>query len=340
MNLLNDKIESIACLIEKCLSESGDDALPLDIKELADKLINESQIYNQWFVPDHVRYSLSLAVEECRFLNERLSNLPNIRDQANVDETDDHALCLYRPSAPLEGVLEMLLFALKYKQCVLHVAEGQKTILETFIKIIETIPGLRNKLIISEKPVTNPRNVFVIGKINQTMKDYLSKYKFKQNHEEGTSVLISRDPDPQQLSALANQVCMFFGRSRNSCKVLYVHEDFNLKVLQPYFDEYKEQLFHNKYFNNYEYRKSVMIINNIPYEEIGPLLVTESQLQAGYVSVLCIQRYKKEEDIADNYLSGRFKMVTKSKKSELEWGKHTLSYFCRNYEETAGDTCF
>lgn len=332
MNLLNDKIKAIACLIEKCLSESGDNVMPLELKELADKLINESQIYNQWFVPEHVRYALALLVEECRCWNELLSNLPTVSNTLNVVETDEHALCLYRPSAPLEGVLEMLLFALKYKQCILHVAEDQKKIIETFVKIIETIPGLRNKVIITEKPVTNPRNVFVIGNTNQTMKDYLSKYKFEQNHGEGTSVLIRRDADSQQLSAVTNQVCMFFGRSRNSCKVLYVPEDFDLNILQPYFEEYKDQLFHNKYFNNYEYRKSVMIINNIPYKEIGPLLVTESQLQAGYISVLCVQQYKKEEDIADHYFSGRFKMLANASRSESEWGKLALSYFCSIYK--------
>lgn len=355
-DLNNVKMKEIACFIETCLSFTKNidkktdtlnvspedvsshiinsyDKLFQELREPLNQLINESQIYNNWFIPAHIEYALELLIEELRFCDETYFQRIRVLDSEKVYRNDEPAYCIYRPISPLEGIVELLIISLCHKSCFVMVAEEQKFIVTTFIKIIETLPNLKNRITITEKPFVNPEKLYVLGKVNQTVSDYMSKYKFYQNYSEGCAVLLDREPSSHQLSTLSNQICMFFGRSRTSCKVLFVHEYFNLEDIKPYFEVFNDQLYHNKYFNNYEYRKSVMIINQIPYREIGPLIVTESRDQAGYISVLCVQRYKNEDEINHHPLTKRYKLLPLAiSHHEPEYSKLGLSFLFHNKE--------
>lgn len=328
------KIEEIACFIETCLSLNGiSDKKSQHLNDLFNQLIYESHLYNQWFVSAHVKYALELLVDELRFCEKKMSGKLDFLGPGNSNPEDESVYCIYKPDAPLEGIIELLILAFNYKSCFVKIDESQKFIATTFIKLIETLPELKNRITIAENLFINPDKVFVLGKVNQTVKEYMSKYNLKQNYTEGTAVVINKVDDLNSLSALADQICMFFGRNRNSCKVLFVPEGFDLVNLESYLNVFQGQLFNNKYFNNYEYRKSVMIINHISFIEMGPLLVTESMNQAGYISVLCIQRYTNEEEIKHNPMAKRYKLLSLTETlKDSQYSKLGLSFIYNNPE--------
>ena len=54
----------------------------------------------------------------------------------------------------------------------------------------------------------------------------------------------------------------------------------------------------HKYQNNYDYNKSIYLINAVPHLDNGYLLVTENDALVSPISVLYFQTYKTQDDAA------------------------------------------
>ncbi len=86
---------------------------------------------------------------------------------------------------------------------------------------------------------------------------------------------------------------------RNVSKLL-VPENYKFdnlyEQIQP-FDAYC--LHHHKYFNNYEYNKSIVLINRVPHFDNGFLLFEENPALVSPLSMVYYQTYSDQEEVSD-----------------------------------------
>lgn len=280
----NSQISSIASRIHESFTRFRDGKQAEDeIDLIISKIITESVYYNTWFIPEHVEHALeSLASKLLLPIDLNISNLPSI-GKIGV---------LFNTMAPLDGIDEILLLVKAGYTCVLKPEDQLKRITENLILLFNMFPSLEGKIFLEEGRIKDVNAFITFGNIGDTFKSYFDKYTLIDLSGKGRSVTLTGDESSVQLEAIAEGICMYFGRARNSIKVLEVPIGYDTEKLREPLEKYSSQLQHNRYYNNYEYRKSAMLVNKIPYEELGPLLVTGEESQVGFTGVIVTAGFK------------------------------------------------
>lgn len=123
-------------------------------------------------------------------------------------------------------------------------------------------------------------------------------YVIRQNR---TSVaVLTGDESTEQLKALGKDIFTYFGLGcRNVSKVL-VPEGYIFNEFFESIEEFGKALHHHKYQNNYDYNKSIYLVNRQLHLDNGFLLVTESKELVSPISVLYYETYSSQDDLHQN----------------------------------------
>jgi hypothetical protein len=99
------------------------------------------------------------------------------------------------------------------------------------------------------------------------------------------------------LQGLAGDVLSYFGLGCRNVSKIYVPVDYDFTKLRDAFVTYQHYLHHHKFRNNFEYNKSLLMLNQIPYYELSPLLLMESDKLSSRIAVLHYSYYNEIEEV-------------------------------------------
>jgi len=132
---------------------------------------------------------------------------------------------------------------------------------------------------------------------------YFAKYPhILRKNRNGAAILTGRETS-EELSGFADDIFMFFGKGCRSIAKVYLPEGYDFQLLNEPFSRYNHIFNHHKYRNNYDYYKTIYIIDKIPFIDYGNLLLVESMNMASPVSVLNYEYYKDPANVK-NILAG------------------------------------
>ena len=81
---------------------------------------------------------------------------------------------------------------------------------------------------------------------------------------------------PQELKDLGEDIFTYFGLGCRNVSKLYIPHGYHFDALLEALHEYREIVLHDKYKNNFDYNFTLLILNKIPYQSNGCLLLTEA----------------------------------------------------------------
>ncbi|MFC6997539.1 acyl-CoA reductase [Rufibacter roseus] len=132
---------------------------------------------------------------------------------------------------------------------------------------------------------------------------YFEYYFAKRPHiirKNRTSIAVLTGEETQEeLAALGDDILRYYGLGCRNVAKAYVPEGYDFT---PFFEaiEYKKEVVnHHKYQNNYDYNKSIFLVNAVPHLDNGFLMVTESQQLVSPISVLFYETYTDEQDLRE-----------------------------------------
>ena len=99
-----------------------------------------------------------------------------------------------------------------------------------------------------------------------------------------------------QLMALGEDVFRYFGLGCRSVSHLLLPQDYDFSKLFGAFENYADIRHHNKYINNYDYYKSVLILKKILFYDNGFLIVKKDESIASPIAILNYSFYKSPEE--------------------------------------------
>jgi hypothetical protein len=65
---------------------------------------------------------------------------------------------------------------------------------------------------------------------------------------------------------------------------------------------------HHKYVNNYDYQKSIMLVNSVPFFDNGFVMITQSEKTVSPISVLHYEHYTSQPDLETKIAAVRDKL--------------------------------
>ncbi|MEM9325828.1 MAG: acyl-CoA reductase [Bacteroidota bacterium] len=113
-----------------------------------------------------------------------------------------------------------------------------------------------------------------------------------------TSVaVIDGDESPEEIRALGHDIYSYFGLGCRNVSKVYVPQDFEITSIFPNLESYQKVIDHHKYRNNYDYNKSIYLVNKDPHLDTGFGLWVDSDELVSPISVTYWQRYAEQNEL-------------------------------------------
>lgn len=126
---------------------------------------------------------------------------------------------------------------------------------------------------------------------------YFGKYpNIIRKNRNAVAILEGSETD-EELLAMGKDIFTYYGLGCRSVSKLYVPQGYDLTNIMRVLDEYKEVMDQNKYKNNYDYNRSVYLLNQIPHLANDCVMLLEHESLLSRIAALHYEYYSSEEDL-------------------------------------------
>lgn len=127
---------------------------------------------------------------------------------------------------------------------------------------------------------------------------YFGKYPHLIRANRTSVSILSGQETEQDLAALGKDIFDYFGLGCRNVSKVFVKDPAQLTLLLDAISSHEEVASHHKYLNNYEYNKSIYLVNREPHLDNGFLLLRESTELVSPIGVLFYEVYADEASLA------------------------------------------
>lgn len=125
---------------------------------------------------------------------------------------------------------------------------------------------------------------------------YFGKYPHLLRKNRTSCAVLNGKESREDLARLADDVFAYFGLGCRNVSKIYLPKGYDPALLAESFSDYGRNLLqNNSYRNNYDYHKSIYLVNRQPHIDTGAALLVESESMASPVSVVYFQYYEDLE---------------------------------------------
>ncbi len=262
-----------------------------DLETLIPKAVEE----NHWFTENNTRYAM-LAHAHMLLKAEK----PDFFSEENTGNT----IAVIPPAlAPLDGLKDVaiaLLSGFKVKYRLMFAKEKlMPAIADALFRIN---PEFSEKLETVEGKISNFDKVIVSipeDRQEQWVK-YFSKYPGKMRRASYGAAVITGSETLNQLESIGSDIFRYFGRTYHNIYKLYLPENYSIKMLTEPFDPFAAEMKqHTQYSNNFEYNKSIYLINSEENTDNGFLIFRKDTSLQSRIAVINFDYYKDEDELKE-----------------------------------------
>ena len=283
---LEDRIETFAQLGNKIKSLSIN-----EMDSLTDKVRNE----NAWFVPENTKMALQGI---SKFLDKEVLK-KWISNYSIKNPSSKRIGVAMAGNIPLVGFHDLLCVLLSGHQLVAKLS-SQDSVLMNFIKdrLIEINPAFSEEIFFEER-LKNLDGMIATGSDNTSR--YFEYYFRNIPHiirkNRTSCAVILGEETPEEFNELGKDIFSYFGLGCRNVSKIYVPENFDFIPLLDNLESFQSIIHHHKYANNYDYQKSIMLVNQTHFYDTGYLMLTENQTLVSPISVVYYELYRDQDDL-------------------------------------------
>lgn len=274
-------------------------ALGTAIKNLTSRefehICTNVQAYNNWFTPDNIQAALD--------------GIQRYLDKEKLEEwTKHYKLSSVEPKTvglvmagniPLVGFHDFLSILISGHRAKIKPSHQDPFLLPYLTDILlEIAPAFKDKVVFTDQ-LKDIDAIIATGSDNTSryFKYYFSKYPHIIRKNRTSVAIITGEESKEDLYALGKDIFQYYGLGCRNISKLYVPKSYDFRDFFEGLQPYEKIRDNHKYVNNYDYNKSIYLVNKVPHEDNGFLLVTSSQQLASPISVLYYESYTNAEDL-------------------------------------------
>jgi hypothetical protein len=264
-------------------------------------LINKAVAQNRWFTIDSIQTSFKAIAESLQ--KHKIEQWLKNYNLSNNNKPKTIGVVM-AGNIPLVGFHDLLCVLISGNN-ILAKLSSKDMFLYQIIKniLVETDLAYKDKILFTENILKNIDAVIATGSDNSAryFEYYFKKYPNIIRHNRNSLAIITGDETQNELEDIADDIFTYFGLGCRNVSFLFVPENYNFNNLFKAFEKYKFISEHTKYFNNYEYQKAVMLMNQSKFSDNGFVILKEADLLSSPIGVINFKYYKTKDDI-DNYI--------------------------------------
>ncbi|MCF0040725.1 acyl-CoA reductase [Dyadobacter fanqingshengii] len=251
---------------------------------------------NNWFTPENVARSLNALAHQ--FLNADKLNAWVARYPESA--SSQKIGVVMAGNIPAVGFHDALSVIISGHILLAKPSSDDQMLIHSLLgTLVELEPGLSEHIRFVER--LNEADAYIATGSDNTARYFHYYFAKKPNiiRKNRTSVaVLTGHESSEELAALGRDALQYFGLGCRNVSKLFVPAGYDFtKFYESIQDLDKTYLHHHKYFNNYEYNKSIFLVNRVPHYDNGFLLLTESKALVSAISVLHYETYESISDI-------------------------------------------
>lgn len=274
---------------------------------LVDEVVFRASSQNNWFTPTFVSQSLHAIAEEYLEEDKLINWIKPYFLQISTSQTAPKKIgVVMAGNVPAVGFHDLLCVLVSGHHLLAKISNDDRTLMLFLIeKLIEIEPKLVSLISVVER--INAADAYIATGSDNTAR-YFEYYFSKKPHlirRNRTSVgIINGHETKDELAALGRDVLQYFGLGCRNVAKVFVPQGYDFsqfyEAISPQYDYYVN---HHKYFNNYEYNKSVYLINQEPHFDNGFLIARETESLVSPISVLFYEQYASASDLTERLVN-------------------------------------
>ncbi|KQC02239.1 acyl-CoA reductase [Pedobacter sp. Hv1] len=251
------------------------------------------QHHNAWFTPTEVNKALASL---SKMLN--TADLEAWFEQININPTPKKVGLILAGNIPLVGFHDVL--------CVLAI--GNIAMIKMSSADDKLLPALLKQLVIFEPELATQISyverlkdfdaIIATGSNNTSryFDYYFGKVPNIIRKNRNSVAVLSGHETTAELENLGHDIFDYFGLGCRNVSKIYVPENYDMKNFFEPIEQYQKIIDHFKYNNNYDYNKSIYLVNSAKHLDNGFILVKEDK---NFVSPLAVLFYEEYKTIAE-----------------------------------------
>ncbi|MDR6806448.1 hypothetical protein J2Y45_003640 [Dyadobacter sp. BE34] len=251
---------------------------------------------NNWFTPTNVRLSLNAIAEH--YLNEE--KLKSWAESYPEPAQSRKIGVVMAGNIPAVGFHDALCVLVSGHVLLAKPSSDDPLLIRALLaQLIEIEPEFKEYIHFVER--LNDSDAYIATGSDNTARYFHYYFAKKPNiiRKNRTSVAaLTGNETREELRALATDILQYFGLGCRNVSKVFVPSGYDFtgfyQAIEEMTDDY---VHHHKYFNNYEYNKSIYLVNRIAHSDNGFLLATESEALVSPISVLHYQPYDSIEEL-------------------------------------------
>ncbi|WP_296704273.1 acyl-CoA reductase [Algoriphagus sp.] len=284
----------------------GDSIQEMD-HEIKEELFWRAQNENNWFTEESISSALdglAYMVQE-KNLNKWLS-FYDIPQKSNVKSIG----ILMAGNIPLVGFHDFLTVLISGNKACIKLSSSDSILMNWVFKKLVEIEPLFEPFIEVEEMLKGKDAYIATGSDNSSryFNYYFGKYPSVIRQNRTSVAILSGNENVEDLVSLGLDIFKYFGLGCRNVSKVYIKTEVQLQDLLGALEIYSFVGNHHKYRNNYDYNKSIYLVNSEKHLDNGFLLVKESSDLVSPISVLYYEKYDSKEELKNKLESQKNKI--------------------------------
>jgi len=282
---INERINAFAQLggyIENLTSE--------ELEELQARAAAE----NPWFTPDNVKSALDGIT---MFLNKQ--KLEDWVTKYTIKDKNKIVGIVMAGNIPLVGFHDLLAVVISGNIAKVKLSSKDSSLIRHLVAKLTTFNNeIENKIIYADQ-LKQIDAIIATGSDNSSryFEYYFAKYPNIIRKNRTSVAILDKTCDKNDFRALGDDIFKYYGLGCRNVSKLYVPNAYNFDAFFEALSPFESVKHHHKYNNNYDYNKSIYLVNGEPHLDNGFLLLKEDVGLVSPISVLFYESYVNEEHL-------------------------------------------
>lgn len=260
------------------------------------QIIHQERQHNAWFTPENVLQAVR-AIGKMLNHDDLQTWLP--RD-ANAVFTGKKVGLVLAGNIPAVGFHDVLCVLVSGHFAMIKASSNDSRLISYILKrLVALEPKFANRYEFTER-LANFDAVMATGSNNTSryFEYYFGKVPNIIRKNRNSLALLSGFETQEQLEMLGHDIFDYFGLGCRSVSKLLVPEGYNFEDFFRAIEPFQPIINHHKYNNNYDYNKSVYLVNQTEHLDNGFLLLKQDEKLASPLAVLFYEYYAAIDDAA------------------------------------------
>jgi hypothetical protein len=283
---LSERIQAFVRLGQKMKSLTQEDK---------DQLYTRAKAHNGWFTPE----SIDQAREGIVFMLAEEKLLKWTNEYALEPEVPKIVGVIMAGNIPMVGFHDLMSVLLSGHIAAVKMSSQDTILMKEVINwLVAVEPRFKRNIGIREK-LEEVEAVIATGSDNTAryFEYYFGKYPNIIRKNRTSVAIIDGTETSEELAALGKDIFLYYGLGCRNVSKMYIPKGFDITTIFPHWEVYADVANQNKYRNNYDYNKAILLVNGTEHLDTGFLMTQASAALVSPTSILYHEIYETKEEL-------------------------------------------